>query len=235
MKKAFFFSVFFSVFFVFAGCSKTPVNDLVNPTAKNSTGIWSGQWVIYDDELKTNGAVMLYTEGVGLNFNCANNPHSGSNCIQFSWNGLPVLTYASLPSHPTDYIQSGFTGFGLICAPTVAQYFTATRNLSLGGYTKITFWARGSLSVYTYLLVEANFASGASPNVTQPGSGTGYWMGTVTSGWQQYTISIDNNTNNLSAATDFVKIIMVYDPPSGSNSTQGNGGTVYIDDIQLSK
>jgi len=236
MIKRLLFSTICSIFVVFAGCSKTPVKDLVDPTSTNSTGIWSGKWIVYDDEMKTNGAVMLYTEGVSLNFNYTGNPHSGSKCMQFSWTGLPVLTYASLPDHPTDYIQSGFTGFGLISAPTVAQYFTGTRDLSKGGYTRITFWARGSLSAYTYLLVEANFAAGTTPTgITHTSTGEGFWIGTVTSNWQQYSLNIDNITNNLAAATDFVKIIMVYDPPSGSNSTQGNGGTVYIDDIQLSK
>ena len=138
MIKKLLFPAICSIFVVFTGCNKTPVNDLVNPTSTNSSGIWSGKWIVYDDELKTNGAVMLYTEGVSLNFNYSSNPHSGSKCMQFSWTGLPVLTYANLPDHPTDYMQSGFTGFGLISAPTLGQYFTGTRDLSKGGYTKIT-------------------------------------------------------------------------------------------------
>jgi hypothetical protein len=182
--------------------------------------------------VKTGGAVMTYNTGATIDFKCTDNPHSGKDCIRYSWDGSPVLTYASLPAHATDYIQSGFSGFSLICAPANAQYLIYTRNLSLGGYTKITFWARGVLNTNVNLRVAAN---SADPNQYKYASGyPGVWQGTITSGWQKYSVSIDNTVNNLAAASDFIKIILIYTPGAGEPSS-GNGGTVFLDDIELTK
>jgi hypothetical protein len=235
MKNLILWSILFSLFSAFMGCDANPVNRLVNPSPSNISGVWSGAWVIYDDEVKTGGAIMTYNTGATLDFHSTDNPHSGKDCIRYSWDGSPVLTYASLPAHPTDYIQSGYSGFSLICAPTDAQYFTATRNLSLGGYTKITFWARGELFTNVNLRVEAN---SNDQNQYKYASGyPGVWQGTVTSGWQQYSVKLDTTTtnlNNLAAATDFIKIILLY-TPGPDDPPRGNGGTVFLDDIELTK
>ena len=240
MNKISLFAVCFLAFALLPGCERNPVNKIVDPTVSNTTGIWSGTWVLYDDELKTGGNIMLFTEGVSLDFNNTDNPHSGPDslspnaivkkCIRFSWDGSPVFTYS------TSAKQSDFTGFSLICAQTTAAYSTQTRNLSLGGYTKITFWARGSLSTNVYLRVEAN---STDPNQYALASGSvGVWQGTVTSDWNKYSVKIDNSVNNLAAATDFVKFILVYDEdgnPNTANTGRSNGGAVYLDDIELSK
>ena len=223
------------------GCEKNLMSKIVDPTASNTTGIWSGKWTIYDDEVKTGGADMLYTQGVSIDFKNTDNPHSGKQCIKFSWDGSPVLTYKSLPTHPTDYMQSDFTGFGLICAKTVDGYSTGARNLSLGGYNKITFYAKGHLNDHVYLRVEAN---SDNPNVSKlPSGSVGVWMGTmgtINADWpsQPYTLSIDKNINKLASAVDFVKFILVYDddgdPSTPNTSSANNGGTIYLDDIMLS-
>ena len=237
MKKALLFYILIFPFLIITGCDKDPVNRLVNPSPASSTGVWSGTWVLYDDELKTNGAVMTFNEGATIDFNCTDNPRSGKKCIRYSWNGSPVLTYASPPSQPVNYTQSGFSGFSLICAQTLGAYSTQTRNLALGGDTKITFWARGSLNANVYLRVEANFPSTAT-NVYELKSGaTGVWMGVPSSTWTQYSLTIDPTVNNL-AATDFVKFILLYDEdgnPDTPNTSVGNGGTVFLDDIELTR
>ena len=219
------YPVLFLLLSAFAACDKNPVNRLVNPTTTNTAGAWSGTWVIYDDELKTNGAVMAYNEGAIIDFNCSDNPHTGKKCIRYSWDGSPVLTYASLTAGAT--VQSGFSGFGLICAQTIGTYSTGTRDLSPGGYTKITFWARGSLNTDVHLRLEDNGAN------SQTASGTDAWLSdtaanNITADWQKFSFTV--SPSSLVNAKDFVRIILVY-----SGTGAGNGGTVYLDDIQLTK
>lgn len=235
MKNKFLYVICFLALSAAPGCDKHPADRLVDPTSSNITGVWSGKWVLYDDEIKTNGAQMPFNEGATQDFRYTDNPRSGKMCIRYSWDGSPVLTFASLPLHPDNYLQSDFVGFSLICAKTTAGYAAGAKDLSAGGFKSITFWARGSLHANVYLRVEAN---SIDPNVyLRPNGYTGVWMGTVTPGWVQYGLNIDKNVNNLTAATDFVKFILRYDEdgdPSTANTGRGNGGTVFLDDIELS-
>lgn len=226
MNKLFLISIIFSLFAAFSACDKNPVNRIVNPSPANISNVRSGTWVIYDDEIKTGGDLMLYNTGAIIDFKCTDNPHSGKDCIRYSWDGKPVYTY------DLGTTQSGFSGFSLICAPKQAQYSTYSLDLSTAGYTKITFWARGSLNSYVKLRVTAN---STDPSQSKLASGaTGVWEDTVTSSWVKYSLDIDNMTNNLAAAKDFVKINLVY-APGDDGPSQGNGGTVYLDDIELTK
>jgi hypothetical protein len=236
MIKRLQFTLFFLLSASLISCEKNPISKVVDPAGTYNTGIWSGNWILYDDELKTDGATMVYTQGVSLDFNSTDNPRSGKKCIRFSWDGSPVLTYKKLPAHPQDYVQGDFTGFGLICAKTLDEYFTGTRDLSAGGYTKLTFWARGHLFDHVYLRVEAN---SDDANFSKIPSGTaGVWEGVVGPDWQKYTVTLDKNYNSLAAAKDFVKVILAYDddgdPTTANTTSSNNGGTVFLDDIQLS-
>lgn len=219
------------------GCDHTPLDKIINPGTTTSGGAWSGTWVIYDNEVKTGGATMMFNtmEGQDLSFACAENPHAGSHCVKFSWDGSTVVVY-STSSSVANTSGSSFVGFSLIAAASTGDYNNVSKDLTGGAYTKLSFWARGSLNSNVYLRVEAN---SDDPSFYRLASGQyGVWMGTVGSSWQKYEIPLDSTRNKLSTVRDFVKIILRYDEdgnPDTANTRQGCGGTVYIDDIQLTR
>ncbi|MCB4792311.1 MAG: hypothetical protein LHV68_10570 [Elusimicrobia bacterium] len=215
------------IFIFFTGCEKNPVKKLINPADSNAIGIWdtNGDWVIYDDEIKTGGAILFFNslDNQVLDFNCRDNPHSGSKCLKYSWNGKDVYAYGATPGLEHDYC-----GFSLTASKDVNSYLTATRDISGGTYTKISFWARGDLNTFVYLRLEGNNGTDTSL------SGTDAWMSSdlapVTSSWQKYEFNI---TGNMTAIKDFVKIVLKYNEGVSPNTVVGNGGTVFIDDIKL--
>jgi hypothetical protein len=208
-----------------SGCENAPINNLVNPTIANTTGAWSGEWVLYDDEIKTGGTVMMFAtlEGQELDFSWQSNPYQGTKCIKYSWDGRDVTTYK------TNAIEHDYVGFALIVADSVDKYDTVTRDLAPGGYTKISFRARGSLNTNVYLRLESN-------NGDYKSSGTNAWMShTITGDWQRYEFPL---SGSLAGTKDFVRVILRYDEdgkPDTPNTGRGNGGTVYIDDIRLER
>lgn len=231
-------SVLFAVcVFAATGCDRNPLNKIVNPDSTSTGGAWSGTWVIYDDEVKTRGATMMFNtmEGQELSFISSDNPHTGRSCIKFAWDGSTVVVY-STSSSVANTTGSSFVGFSLIAAATTDNYYGVSKDLTGGAYTKLTFWARGSLNSNVYVRVEANSDDPAFYRI--PTGQYGVWMGTVGGQWQKYEIALDPTRNRLSAVRDYVKIILRYDEdgnPDTANARQGSGGTVYIDDIQLSR
>lgn len=218
---------------VFAGCEKNPVNRLIDPTISNTTGNWSGEWVIYDDEIRTGGTVMMFNtmDGQELDFSSRDNSKSGSKCIKYSWNGGDVTAYKNLPAHPVDYVEHDFTGFSLIAADDFNNYNAVSKDLTEAGYTKISFWVRGSLYSNVHFRLEANNGN------NQTASGNNAWMSNttdrkVTSSWQKYEFTV---SGNMTTVRDFVRIVFRYDKDGNPDNQKGNGGTVFIDDIRLTK
>lgn len=215
---------------VFSGCDKEPMNKLVNPLQSNTTGNWSGVWTLYDDEVKTGGDIMNYTthEGVGLQFDCRDNPHSGSQCIKFSWDGGDVTNYEDGKA------EHDWTGFGMIVASSYLDYTKYTKNLATGGFTKLSFWVRGSLNSNVYLRLEGSNAR------YNDQSGTNCWQSytttrKVTSTWTKYEFPI---SGDLTAVKDYLRVIFRYDMDYNAdtpNTGRSNGGTIYLDDIALSR
>ncbi|MFH1368552.1 MAG: hypothetical protein ABII64_05440 [Elusimicrobiota bacterium] len=201
---------------MFCGCSKNPVTQLIEPVTVNASPQWSGNWTLYDDELKTGGDVMMIGWGGNftVDFNCRENPCEGVKCIKLDWNGGAV----EISGGSTDL----YTGFSLIVAKSYSDYLSASRDLSPGGYTKASFYARkGFMSSNAVLRIESpngNSDSAAPNNV---------WEGALTENWKEYTLNI---TGSLSAARHFMNIVL-----KTSDAKKGSGATVYIDNIKLTK
>jgi hypothetical protein len=218
------------LFLGLVSCENAPVSKLVNPTIANTTGTWSGLWVLYDDEIRTGGTVMMFTSmnGIVLDFASRENPHQGTQCVKFSWDGGDVTAYSPYS------IEHDFTGFSLIVASSLDKYGIVTKDLTPGGFTKIAFWVRGSLSSNVYLRLESNNGGPATL------SGTNAWMSNttdrrVTGSWQRYEFAL---AGNFTSVKDFVKIVLKYDEdgdPSTPNVARGNGGIVFLDDIHLER
>lgn len=201
----------FIFLFVFLfGCSKyNPLDKLINPEEKSATGRWSGEFVIYDDELKTGGGIMFLSsaDNQTLDFNFRENPYSGKKCIKYSWNGKSVYDYTR------KIYQANWCGWAFIVGKDWTEY-NKIRNFSSVNYSKISLWVRGSLSANTKIKFES-YNRDTHSDIE------------LTDSWQKIEFKI---TGNQSEIKEYLKIIFEY-----LGSGEGNGGIVYIDEIKFSK
>jgi hypothetical protein len=202
-----------------SGCEKKPTDGLVSANS-NAVAPTGTPMVIYDDSLETGGTVGLIPSGDNqqISLSYTNNPHSGRYCISYSWNGNPVSNPPpSLSPNP----EQTFAGFQLIVATGAPP-----RNLSAAGYTTCTFWLRGNLS--SNVSVQVQGPSNGNSNTIAPT----YTPANVSNSWTQYAFSI--SPGNLQSVAVFFGLTLIYAQPTGTTNP-GQGGTVYVDDIQFSK
>ena len=215
-----------------AGC-KSPLDRTRDASGgSGGTGVITGgaNLVVFSNELKTGGGAFEYPGGDNqtLTFSDTSNPISARS-IRYAWNGQDVAS------------QHIFAGFDLMHTPTESTYAsTPGRDLRAANYTKVTFYARGSLSANTFVKIEvADDGNTATPapcvalspdgslDAVSPATPCGV-RGTLSTNWGTYTIPISNS--NLFPLKDFFKATFVYLPPGGT-SLAGQGGTVYFDQI----
>ncbi|MCX5778434.1 MAG: hypothetical protein NTU66_04365 [Elusimicrobia bacterium] len=210
-----------------SGCEHNPLGKLIDPTTSNTTNASSGTWVIFGDELRTNGAIQFLTtaEGQSLDFTCTDRPYAGMKCMKYSWDGSAVTPY------DTGVKETDWVGFMLIAAPTIAQHDTFTKDLTAAGYTKISFYVRGDLSKNVYLRLESNNGTYQTP------SGNNAWINNttdrkITSDWQHFEFTL---SGSVTTVKDLVRIVLRYDEdgdPDIANTGTSNGGTVFLDNIE---
>jgi hypothetical protein len=213
-------------------CNKNPFDRTQNASGGGPTGTFTGShsFVIFNNELSSGGGAFEFpgSDAQSLSFDDMSNPISRRS-IRYSWTGQSVAG------------QTLFTGFDLMHTPTLATYAsTPGRDLRAAGYTKVTFFARGSLSTRTLIKVEvAEPSSTPGPCISLSTDGTlddnvnvgstpcGN-LGVLSGSWQQYTIHFP--TSDLAAVKDLFKATFIFNPMTGAPS--GQGGTVYFDVIQ---
>ena len=236
MKKAFPYLAL--SFLLLAACSKSPFDRSSNASGGALGGFGSGNFVVFSDELKTGGGAFLFPGGENqtLSFADTSNPVSRRS-IRYFWTGDDVSSQFG-PEHT-------FAGFDLMHTINQSDYATTPgRDLSKAGYKKVTFYARGSLSSQTLVKVQSpddgNNATVApcislSTDGTLDDTGTGGTpclnLGTLSTSWQQYTLTI-TSPSQLTAVKDLFKATFIFVPIGGSTAP-GQGGTVYFDQIQL--
>jgi hypothetical protein len=213
-----------------AGC-KSPFDRTRDASSGGALGNFNtvANLVVFSNELKTGGGAFLYPSGENqsLTFGDTSNPVSARS-IRYIWNGQAVGG------------QIDFAGFTLMHTPSQADYATTNgRNLSTTNYTKVTFYARGTLATNTFVKVEVaddgNSATAApcvalSPNgdldALAPATPCGV-KAQIGSDWASYSIPVPNA--NLNPVKDFFKATIIF---LGGGSNPGGGGTVYFDQIE---
>jgi hypothetical protein len=225
------------------GCHKSP-SDRTSSAAGGPIGQAAAiaTFPVFSSELKTGGGAFEYPGGdnQSLSFEDRSNPISNRS-ILYSWNGQPP---GGVPSSP----PGQFAGFSLMHTISLATYnSTPGRDLSAFGYSRITFYARGTLSSSTTLKIEGadDTSSGILQScLTLSSDGNGDECGAngdapgtrevLTGNWQKYTLIIYQPTLNLKSVKDFFKATFVYSFPLGGlpGEAPGQGGTVYFDQIQ---
>lgn len=231
---------------------KSPFDRTKDASGGGGTGTLTGSahLVIFSDELVSGGGAFLYpgAEGQSLTFNDTSNSLSRRS-IRYAWTGQAVSNVGCPAQNPTH----NFAGFDLMHTATQADYARQGRDLRATGYSKMTFYARGSLSSNTVLKVEVASpgspsdacASIQSPCITLSANGTDdacsppspaapnpYALPPrqLTSSWQSYTITFPNS--QLANVRDFFKATYVFTDLFPGSPAAGQGGTVYFDIIQ---
>jgi len=205
----------------FNSCSDVKVEDrLLNPIPSGATGKWSGTWVLYDDELKTGGGIMFYTEPN------PNNPNSqtldvsyienGNKCIRYFWDG--DVSYDST----WNVWQDKWCGMALIVGQDWTEVLTSTKDLTQAAYKKISFKIKGKLSNSVRIKIEALVRIGrysSFPAATVV-------IDSLSEEWETYTLPL----NNVSTINMFFSLII-----ENRGSSRSQGATIYLDDIILTQ
>lgn len=222
-----------------AGCNKSPYDRTVNAAGGGGTNTFGGtNYVVFSSELLSGGGAFEYpgSAGQSLVFNDTSNPIS-ERSIRYSWTG--------------ERVNGGFlfAGFTLMHTPLQADYSsTAGRDLRAAGYTRVTFYARGTLGSQTLAKIEVvddgnsstanasclslstdgtlddNVNAGATPCGT---------LGTLSSSWTRFSIPIASPSTALASVKDFLKVTYIFNNVVPGNTNPGQGGTIYVDQIQL--
>lgn len=208
INKKFFKYIYLLPLIFMVGCELNPLNKLTNPTLDESLGntTW-GDWVVYDDDLRGVGGITYLTgpQGQETDFRVADqSPPQGYMCMKYSWTGQDVYDYE------INGMQHYYCALSLIVDEDGFTY----KDFTPGGYTKITFWAKGALSVNTKV------------SFTGPHGGK-VEVASLTNTWRQYEIVLEQ----LTSITAYFSIVFSY---SGGD-IPGTGGFVYVDDIRYVK
>jgi len=218
--------IFLALILLAAGCNRLPTERLTDPAPEGAVPDANvSTWVLFEDEARTGGGAYLFPEADNqeLVIGTDETAFAGKKSIRYLWNGGPV-------PDPTFGNQHAFAGFGLIVSNDGTGLPTAApRNLTDAGFTKITFWAKGSLSENTILR-----AGG-------PGEGTGastlprldIARSELTGDWKKFTITgiPDAQWRNVK---EYVLFVFVYTQPTATTNP-GQGGVVFIDQIAYEK
>jgi hypothetical protein len=169
---------------ILTSCDQNPLDKLYDPTGDGALGGEWGDWVIYDDQLNTRGGVMLCPTDEHQTFSeVTENPHSGTKCIKYSWDG--------------QWLQGkNWVAAILIVAPTWQEY-GKEKDLSPGDYARITFWIRGNLSQGAKIRFEGPGPYGSCPSTENFRALPGNWT----------MKTIDLTGFDLSQVKEFFKIV----------------------------
>ena len=109
---------------------------------------------------------------------------------------------------------------------------TPGRDLRSAGYTRAVFYVRGSLSTDTSVKIEAGGPTTSCMTLSIDGTvdkcSNGN-VGTLTSSWKMVTLPLTQAEQ--SAIKDFLKATFIFDNPTPGNTSPGQGGTIYLDQM----
>ncbi len=212
MKKFSKYIIFLLIVFM-SGCELNPFDKLLDPTTEGTLGNTSwGDWVVYDDDLRTEGTIMFMPgwENQEVEFRVAGQGSpQGNKCFKYSWNGEDVYNW------DTNLWQHAWCCLSFIADTDWQEFGKTTKDFTPGDYTKITFWAKGALSLNT----KVSFCG--------PNTGEEIEVTILTDSWKQYTIELNQLTN----ITAYFSVVFSY----SGGETPGKGGIVYLDDIRFTK
>jgi hypothetical protein len=199
-----------------SACKKNPVDRLTNPDGRvpRSSGIYS----IFEDDLLTAGGIAFipFSGNQSIELIDQSAPRRGRAQVRYSWNGQDVLN-GGTPQHL-------FAGFQFIITPDQSSLAkTPGRDLSGPGYSKLTLYVRGNLSLHTSLRIEGpdDANESTTPARTE--------LSTLSNDWTKVTLSVPSG--DFVNVKSFITVSFQYDQPAFTTAP-GEGGVVYLDGIQ---
>ncbi|MBI5554707.1 MAG: hypothetical protein HY920_02490 [Elusimicrobia bacterium] len=216
-------------------CERNPMKRLSDPFDEGALNTWSGVFKIYDDDLITGGNVAFIPadltppdNNMTIDFKVTEeNPPEGAKCLKYTWNGQNQV-WGTKNEHD-------WAGVTLIAATHWSLYnSTPAKDLSPGGYTRITFKAFALIDRNTYV----KFEGPISTTTTAPTKGGTRYLRLNSrdlENWQTYTINF--SVNDFKSVKDYFKIVIEYPLAinKGPFENVGNGGMVYVDDIRYER
>ena len=210
-------------------CDKYPINSLLNP--HDPIGNWPNPWYLYDDQWNTKGTLEPYIfkdypdgspnpycdtwEHVKLNFSCTDFPQSGISCIMFYWKGN---------SQDVSVPRKTFISFGMQSRIKLGE----TIDISVSGYRYLKFYLRGDL--YENCVFELSI-----PNKDVPDTPWVKYQARntdITPYWKEITIELPEEKVSQMTNLEYCIAMAL---KIGDFSGITNGGTVYLDNIRLTK
>ena len=202
-----------------SACGRNRLESQRDRFTAGATDNFGSVYVIYDEELKTGGGLLIFPGGENQMIDLENreNPFGGKQCIKYHWNGGEVFNYE------IGRFQNSFAGFALQTEDDPADFFSSNpRDFSSAQYTKVFFHIRGALSENTKLKVEA--PDDADTETAAPM----LEITSLTNAWTQYSFNI--TPASLTKVKEFFKLTFIYSNPDGT-SNSGEGGIVFVDNI----
>jgi len=214
--------ILIAMFLSLEGC-KNPFSRTKDPDGGPTGASSATQLTIFSNELSSGGGAFQYPGGnnLSLDFSDRSNPLS-QRSIRFAWNG-----------QPTDGTTITYAGMSLMHVPLFRDYTsTVGRNLQASGYTRVTFYARGSLTTYNAVKVEAGGPTAACMTLSVDGTvdecGNAR-TAQLTGDWQAFSLPV--SSAQQSAIKDLFKTTFVFNNPTPGSTAPGQGGVLYLDRI----
>lgn len=220
MKKLILFLTVSFSFFIFCGCERNPAGALMyNGVNDSDPSTWGDPFILY-----RNGDIMTrvqpFEKAIGAYTNIWEKYGHLGNELEAQYNGVSHSGYKSFKMSWSGDHSETYSG---VLANNVNFWLNATasgdpRDLSAAGYKKISFWIKTSLKYNTELVINVFGHSYPEKDIVIKDS----------SGWTYREVDI--SAYDHTSVKTYISVAM--QPETGSSC---GGGTIYLDDIRLTK
>ncbi|MCL2145070.1 MAG: hypothetical protein FWH43_06240 [Endomicrobia bacterium] len=208
--------------FAFCGCERNPAGALMYNGVYDSDSSWANPFILYyNGDIRT--MVLPFDDAIGAYTNIWEKYSSNQNILEAQYKGVSHSGYMSIKmgwdGRPSETFDSNST------VNNVAFWLKTTadgssKKLSGAGYTKFSFWYKAELGSDTEVTINIfDHGDHLFPDFTISSG----------SGWTYKEIDI--SLYNSDAVETYISVTMRPISPAASCG----GGTIYLDDIRLSK
>ncbi|MDR1195832.1 MAG: hypothetical protein LBL00_05075 [Endomicrobium sp.] len=229
MKKLILILTFFAI--AFSGCEKNPAGSLMYNGVDDSDSSWADPFVLYiNGDIRTR--VVPFDDAIGAYTNIWEKYGNLGNQLEARYNGVSYSGHMSMKmtwsGAFSETYDSGSTANNVNFWLTTTNGKTGdTKDLTAGGYNKISFWYKTELRSHTEVIINVFGHGYPSEDVKI----------SVSADWTYAEVDISGYST--SAVNSYISVTMRPDSTAPVDAKSGltycDGGTIYLDDIRLSK